>query len=184
MPERRRERLTSPGLDPADVNQSAAHRVEPLAARIFGNYPELDYLEAVRRNAVPSNVRVIEFFLEPGSLLNAEHAQSHYLSANYTHVARDLLARGVNVVAHVVAKRSVGGATEISLGSNPDVTVDLMPELAMLRAAGTPVVMLGQVHREMPFMLGAANVGADAFDLMLDHSRYEIGRASCRERVL
>jgi acyl-CoA hydrolase len=127
----------------------------------------------VRRNAVPPNIRVIEFFLEPGSLLNAEHAQSHYLSANYTHVARDLLARGVNVVAHVVAKRSVGGATEISLGSNPDVTVDLMPELAKLRVAGTPVVMLGQVHREMPFMLGAANVGADAFDLMLDHSRYD-----------
>ena len=24
----------------------------------------------------------------------------------------------------------VGGATEISLGSNPDVTVDLMPEVA------------------------------------------------------
>ena len=33
--------------------------------------------------------------------------------------------------------------------------------------------MLGQVHREMPFMLGAANVGADAFDLLLDHSRYD-----------
>src|SRR6188768_3106400 len=46
--------------------------IEPLAARIFGNYPELDYLEAVRRNTVPPNVRVIEFFLEPGSLLNAE----------------------------------------------------------------------------------------------------------------
>ncbi len=33
--------------------------------------------------------------------------------------------------------------------------------------------MLGQVHREMPFMLGAANVGADTFDLLLDHSRYD-----------
>ena len=61
----------------------------------------------------------------PGALLNSAHAQSHYLSANYTHVARELLARGVNVIAHVVAKRMVGGATEISLGSNPDVTVDL-----------------------------------------------------------
>lgn len=147
--------------------------IEPLAARIFGNYPELDYLEAVRRDTVPPNVKVIEFFFEPGSLLNAEHAQSHYLSANYTHVARDLLARGVNVVAHVVAKRTIAGATEISLGSNPDVTVDLMPELAKLRAAGTPIVVLGQVHREMPFMLGAANVGAGAFDLLLDHSRYD-----------
>ena len=147
--------------------------IDPLAARIFGNYPELDYLEAVRAGTVPANVRVIEFFFEPGSLLNSVHAQSHYLSANYTHVARELLARGANVIAHVVAKRVVGGATEISLGSNPDVTIDLIPELAKLRAAGQPVVLLGQVHREMPFMLGAANVGADAFDLLLDHSRYD-----------
>ncbi len=147
--------------------------IEPLAERIFGNYPELDYLEAVRRDAMPHNVRVIEFFFEPGSLLNSEHAQSHYLSANYTHVARDLLARGVNVIAHVVARRTIGGVTEISLGSNPDVTVDLLPELAKLRAAGTPLVVLGQVHREMPFMLGAANVGAGIFDLLLDHARYD-----------
>jgi acyl-CoA hydrolase len=147
--------------------------IEPLALRIFGNYPDLDYLAAVRRNEVPPNVRIIEFFFEPGSLLNAAHAQSHYLSANYTHVARELLSRGANVIAHVVAKRTIGGVTEISLGSNPDVTIDLLPELAKIRAAGGPVVMLGQVHREMPFMLGAANVGADVFDLLLDHSRYD-----------
>ena len=59
--------------------------IEPLTARIFGNYPELDYLTAVRKGTVPANVRIIEFFLEPGSLLNLAHAQSHYLSANYTH---------------------------------------------------------------------------------------------------
>ena len=147
--------------------------IEPLAARIFGNYPELEYLDAIRRDAVPANVRVIEFFFEPGSLLNAPHAQSHYLAANYTHVARELLHRGVNVIAHVVAKRVAGGNSEISLGSNPDVTVDLLPHVQQLRAAGHNVVMLGQVHREMPFMLGAANVGADTFDLLLDHSRYD-----------
>jgi acyl-CoA hydrolase len=147
--------------------------IEPLAARIFGNYPELEYLEAVRRGDMPSNARVIEFFLEPGSLLDNTHAQSHYLSANYTHVARELLDRGVNVIAHVVARRTVGGTTEISLGSNPDITVDLLPAIARLRAAGTPVVVLGQVHREMPFMLGAASVPPDTFDLLLDHTRYD-----------
>jgi acyl-CoA hydrolase len=147
--------------------------VEPLAARIFGNYPELDYLDAVRRNDLPPNARVIEFFFEPGALLNASHAQANYLSANYTHVTRELLHRGVNVIAHVVAKRVAGGVLELSLGSNPDVTVDLLPEVARLRAAGKPVVMLGQVHREMPFMLGAAHLPAETFDLLLDHSRYD-----------
>jgi acyl-CoA hydrolase len=145
----------------------------PLAERIFGNYPDLDYLAAVRANELPANVRVIEFFFEPGSLLNSAHAQANCLSANYTHVARELLRRGANVIAHVVARRMVGGAVEISLGSNPDVTIDLLPEIARMRTAGTPVVVMGQVHREMPFMLGAAVVGADTFDLLLDHSRYD-----------
>jgi acyl-CoA hydrolase len=147
--------------------------IEPLAARIFGNYPELDFLTAMRAGTLPGNVRVIEFFFEPGALLNSGQAQANYLAANYTHVARELLHRGVNVIAHVVAKRMVGGVTEISLGSNPDVTVDLLPDIARLRAAGQAVLLLGQVHREMPFMLGAAHVGADTFDLLLDHSRYD-----------
>ena len=88
-------------------------------------------------------------------------------------MGRELLHRGVNVIAHVVAKRVAAGAAEISLGSNPDVTVDLLPHVATMRAAGQSVVLMGQVHREMPFMLGAANVGADTFDLLLDHSRYD-----------
>ncbi|HKU90135.1 MAG TPA: acetyl-CoA hydrolase/transferase C-terminal domain-containing protein [Steroidobacteraceae bacterium] len=147
--------------------------IDPLAARVFGNYPDLDYLEAMRHGTMPANARVIEFFFEPGSLLDNAHAQSHYLSANYTHVAREVIHRGVNVIAHVVARRAVGGVTEISLGSNPDVSVDLMPHVQRMRATGQPMVVLGQVHREMPFMLGAACVAPDTFDLLLDHSRYD-----------
>src|SRR5688572_31726203 len=45
--------------------------IEPLAARIFGNYPELEYLEAVRADTMPANARVIEFFFEPGALLSS-----------------------------------------------------------------------------------------------------------------
>ena len=133
----------------------------------------LEYLEAMRTDAMPPNVRVIEFFFEPGAMLRSAHAQSHYLSANYTHVTRELVHRGVNVIAHVVARRTVGGQPEISLGSNPDITVDLLPGIAKLRAAGRTVVLLAQVHREMPFMLGAATVPPETFDLLLDHSRYD-----------
>ena len=35
------------------------------------------------------------------------------------------------------------------------------------------MVLLAQVHREMPFMLGAATVPPETFDLLLDHSRYD-----------
>src|SRR5262245_36371772 len=47
--------------------------IDPLAARLFGNYPELDYLEAVRKRTVPANVRVIEFFFETGAMLDFAH---------------------------------------------------------------------------------------------------------------
>src|SRR6478609_3716640 len=51
--------------------------IGPLVDRVFGNYPDLDYLTAMRCNALPANVQVIEFFFEPGSLLNSAQAQSH-----------------------------------------------------------------------------------------------------------
>src|SRR5690242_297015 len=63
--------------------------LEPLVERVFGNYPELEYAHAMRRDSLPPNIRVIEFFLEPGAFLDSTHAQQNYLSANYTHVIRD-----------------------------------------------------------------------------------------------
>ena len=94
----------------------------PIVERVFGNYVELEYAHAMQRGDVPPNIRIIEFFLEPGAWLNSEHAQQHYLSSNYTHVMRDVMARGVNVIAHLVAKRVVEGRTELSFGSNADIT--------------------------------------------------------------
>ena len=86
------------------------------------------------------------------------HSQRHYVSSNYTHVARDVAAHGVNVIAQLVAKRSVEGRTEYSLGSNPDVTLDLLEHLAPQRRAGRDVVVIGEVNRQMPFMFGPAAV--------------------------
>src|SRR5579871_6410426 len=64
--------------------------LEPLNARLFGGMVELDYVRDLHANRIPDNVRIIEFFLEPGGLLNVPHAQQHYVSTNYTHVARDV----------------------------------------------------------------------------------------------
>src|SRR3954466_11461993 len=110
--------------------------LEPLVERVFGSYVELDYAHAMRRGEVPPNVRVIEFFLEPGAYLDSTHAQQNYLSANYTHVIRDVMDRGVNVIAHLVAKRGSNGRTELSFGSNADVTGDLLPLVDQARARG------------------------------------------------
>jgi len=82
----------------------------------------------MQQDALPPNIRVVEFFLTPGAFLHSRHAQRHYLSANYTHVAR-----GVNVIAQLLARRMVNGQVHLSLGSNPDVTADLLPLIAPLR---------------------------------------------------
>ncbi len=147
--------------------------LEPLVARLFGACVPLDYVTDLHGGGVPDNVQIVEFFLDPGALLNVGHSQRHYVSSNYTHVARDVAAHGVNVIGQLIAKRSVEGRTEYSLGSNPDVTVDLLKALAPQRQAGRELVVIGEVNRQMPFMFGPAAVSADTFDSLLEHPRYE-----------
>ena len=147
--------------------------LEPLVARLFGACVPLDYVTDLHGRGVPENVRIVEFFLDPGALLNVGHSQRHYVSANYSHVARDVAAQGVNVIAQLVAKRSVDGRTEYSLGSNPDVTLDLLEHLAPQRRAGRELVVIGEVNRQMPFMFGPAAVAPETFDGVVEHPRYE-----------
>lgn len=146
----------------------------PVVERVFGDFEELDYVAARRAGALPPNVRVIEFFVEPGSALGVPSAQRDHLSANYTHVARDLAGLGVNVLAQLVARRpGTGPEPRLSLGSNPDVTLDLLPHFAASRARGEAVATIGVVHGQMPYMPGSAEVPTATFDLLLEHERYE-----------
>jgi acyl-CoA hydrolase len=147
--------------------------LEPLVARLFGGCVPLDYVTDLHAAGIPKNVRIVEFFLDPGALLNVEHSQRHYVSSNYTHVARDVAAQGVNVVAQLIAKRSVEARTEYSLGSNPDLTLDLLEHLAPQRRAGRDLVVIGEINRQMPFMFGPAAVAADTFDSVVEHPRYD-----------
>ena len=134
--------------------------LQPFTQRVFGNYPELEYTRLLEAGQLPENIEVIEFFLEPGVWLRNEHLQQHYLSSNYTHVARDALRRGVNVIAQLVAPPPAGEmpAGVLSLGANPDLTADLLPQIAAMRASGRPFVLLGQVHRRTALHYGDALV--------------------------
>ena len=115
--------------------------LEPLVERLFGDYPELEYVRLLEGQRLPDNIEVTEFYLEPGAWLGNDTMQRHYLSANYTHVLRDALARGLNVLAQAVAPPPAGEAEAgmLSLASNADLTVDLLARREGLRAEGRPV---------------------------------------------
>jgi acyl-CoA hydrolase len=144
--------------------------VEPLAQRVFGAYTELEYVRLIEQGRLPANIEVVEFFLEPGAWLGSEQLQQNYLSSNYTHVARDALRRGLNAIAQLVARPPAGEAPAglLSLGANPDLTADLLPQIAQMRASGRPFALIGQIHGELPFMYGDALVAADTFDYLLE----------------
>ncbi|MDQ8036643.1 MAG: acetyl-CoA hydrolase/transferase C-terminal domain-containing protein [Pedobacter sp.] len=137
----------------------------PFVERIFGDYPDLDYVKDRHTGQLPKNVEVVEFFLKSGDYLHNDYAQQHYLSSNYTHVARDMLVQRVNVVAQAVAVRERAGRTEYSLSCNPDVTLDLMP---LLKNCGWPVYRILVVNRELPFMENNALVDEGEIDAIVN----------------
>ena len=147
--------------------------VEPLADRLFGGYPELAYLEPLLEGELPENVRVLEFFFQPGAFMNSPVAQRHHVASNYTHVARDLLDRKINVVAQLIGKEEDNGAVRYSLGSNPDLTSDLVPTLRKRQEGGQEIAVLGQVNRAMPFMYGDASVEPGYFDHVVDDPKLD-----------
>ncbi len=114
---------------------------------------------------MPPNVRVFEFFFQAGKWLHVPFAQQHYISANYTHAASYLLARGMNVVTQLVAKRVVDGVTRYSLSCNTDTTLDTLRARAEGRAS---FKLIGQVNSELPFMPGQGDLPADEFSAILD----------------
>ena len=141
--------------------------LEPFVERVFGDYIELDYLAELHRNSLPDNIVVEQFFMQPGSLLNSPPAQQDYVSSNYSHAARDINAGGLNLVAQLVA-RNPQDARRLSLSCNPDITLDLLPMIAKRRAEGETILMLGQVHSDLPYMPGDSELDVDDFDLLID----------------
>jgi len=139
--------------------------IAPVIERLFGGYPDLAYADALRAGALPPNIQVIEFFFLAGRWLNVPFAQQHYISANYTHASSYLLARGLNVVTQLVAKRVVDGVARYSLSCNTDTTLDILRARAQGAAS---FKLVGQVNSELPFMPGAGDLSADEFSAVLD----------------
>ena len=137
--------------------------LEPFVERVFGDYIELDYLADLRHNRMPGNIHIQQFYMQAGSLLDSPPAQQNYVSSNYSHAARDINANGLNVIAQLIAS-DPQDSKRLSLSCNPDITLDLLPMVAKRRAAGETILMVGQVHGDLPYMPGDSEVVPADFD--------------------
>jgi hypothetical protein len=156
--------------------------IAPVIDRLFGGYPDLAYADALHAGALPPNIQVIEFFFLAGKWLHVPFAQQHYISANYTHASSYLLARGLNVVPQLVAKRVEGGVTRYSLSCNTDTTLDVLRARAQGAAAFR---LIGEVNCEKSFPLFAPPsepitdtkyaIGLHAAGLVRDGGTLQIG---------
>ncbi|HEX6834543.1 MAG TPA: acetyl-CoA hydrolase, partial [Rudaea sp.] len=141
--------------------------IGPFVERHFGaDYPDLDYVKALHANALPPNVRVHEFYMQSGAMLRVGAAQRDYISMNYTHVARDIVGSGIDVVVQLIAMREEDGVRRYSLACNPDVTLDLLDRIA--QAGARKPMLVGVVHHDLPFVGNDAQVAADVFDVIVD----------------
>jgi acyl-CoA hydrolase len=146
--------------------------LEPLSKRLFEGYPELEYIDLVRQGRLPQNIRVSEFYFQPGSFLDSPLAQQSHMCSNYTHVVRDLLSAGINVLAQLVGKMEENGATRYSLSCNSDVTLDLIPRVSEAKSGRAKIELLAQVNPNLPFMFGDASVAPSYFDAIVDEPKY------------
>lgn len=149
---------------PAATNLLAKRFLEPIADNIFGRYPGLDYTKAARAGTLPDNIQIKEFFLSPGKWLKVPSAQQNYISVNYSHAIDALIAAGMNVIAQIVAEDTNDKHDKpLSLSCNPDITVDLLNRRKQLP---TPLLMVGEVHGKLPYMVGDAARENHDFDIL------------------
>lgn len=160
---------------PAPGSELAKRFFKPLQQRFFAGYPRLAYARALKDNNLPSNIKVHEFFLQPGNWLGNQRVQQDYVSLNYTHALPFLLDVGVNVVGQLIAPAKASpddAAPGYSLSCNPDITVDLID---LCHAGKLDCLIVGEVNSNLPFMQGAARRRGEDFDFILDSGQPAFG---------
>ncbi len=163
------EIITALSLDPPGWRGDLDRRlIEPIRERLYGEYPQLEYVTAIKKDRLPVNIDVSEFYFAPGEYLDNDYAQRRYTSVNYTHVVRDSVARGVNVIAHMIAKQDGAEGVRYSLSCNPDTALDIAAVLRQQQQAGRAVAVIGVVNKNLPYMYGDAEVDADFFDYIVE----------------
>lgn len=164
-PSRRLHVYTALSLDPPSGGSGLEKRfLDPFVSRIYGDdFPRLEYVRALKRDALPANIEVEEFYMQSGALLDSSQAQRRYASLNYTHVARALAEHGMNMLVQKVAANADG--SRLSLSSNTDLTFDAVDAVV---AAGLPrPLLVAEIDPRLPWLDGVAAVDAEYFDIVV-----------------
>lgn len=164
-PARRLKIITALSLEkPVGKSELERHFLAPLVERVFEDYPDLEYVKDLRGGGLPANIEVCEVFMKTGDYLGNEVAQQNYMSTNYTHIARDMVSQGMNVMAQAVACKEDSNGLRLSLSSNPDVVMEVME---MFRESGKKFTAVGVINNQMPFMPNTAEVKPAFFDILV-----------------
>ncbi len=142
--------------------------MEPIIGRIWKGVPDFDYMKDIRKNALPPNVIVREFFCKAGGYIGVSHAQQEYTSSNYTHVIRDLILSEINVYLHIVAKKEINGELFYSDSCNADLGTELIDEMENIKKQGQKTMHVGHVNKNLPFMYGDAVMPESRYDIIFE----------------
>jgi acyl-CoA hydrolase len=166
MPERRLRILTALSLQrPTGKSSIEKHFLEPFVERVFGDYPDLDYVLDCRAGRLPPNIDVQEFFFKTADYLGNAYAQQQHICTNFTFAARDMVIQGINVLAQAVAAREVGGRLRLSLSCNSDTSLEMIERLRA--TPGHRFITIAVINRELPFMPNYAEVDPEVFDYVV-----------------
>lgn len=177
QPHKTLEIYTALSLDVPQPKSSLEKKLlGPFIERHFkNNYPRLHYVRAVKEGTLPPNIQLFEFYFLAGQYRQIAEAQQNYISLNYTHAARAIAARGLQIVIQLIspARDSGGTGRTYSLSCNPDVTLDMYD---LYRERGQKVFVVGVVHPDLPYLGGDAVVDEDFFDVIVesDEVRHEL----------
>lgn len=146
-------------------NKLADMLLKPFFERVYGDYEDLLYEKDRRRQCLPKNIKVIEFFLAAGEYVNNAYAQQNFIYCNYTHVINNLMPHDINLIATMV-QESKQKPNMLSLSSNADLTPDLI-------CACPKALLVGQIHDQLPYMLGKeVEIEKDKFSSLLNNHSY------------
>ncbi len=165
--------ITALSLEKPKGNSDLEKRfLQPLSDRIFAGVPEFDYMLDFREGKLPNNVEVFEFFGKAGSYLNNPSPQQNHLSSHYTHVVRDALALGTNVFGELIGYQEINGKTTYSMACNPDICLETIRKMNVMKARGEKVVVIGEANNKLPFMYGDAVIEPENYDIILQGPQY------------